>query len=210
MAAPVKVLEYIVLEETSGFAWSHASPSACTVETIKELLSSQHPDTDSSDRLRILPRNGGSSHLLSSYVSADDDKLNSWGFADEQAGPTATDSAGEEQQTHTASSSDGDSGSDSGSDRDSDRDSDSGSESESEPDITQRNDIPEALRPQVDRLRALRARLATSSQDNKRDLYKEHQRHRENPGEEQRQERKRREAQKLKLREEYAGDDYER
>ncbi|KAJ2800998.1 hypothetical protein H4R21_002958 [Coemansia helicoidea] len=80
MAAPVKVLEYIVLEETSGFAWSHASPSACTVETIKELLSSQHPDTDSSDRLRILPRNGGSSHLLSSYVSADDDKLNSWGF----------------------------------------------------------------------------------------------------------------------------------
>ncbi|KAJ2767254.1 hypothetical protein IWQ57_004023, partial [Coemansia nantahalensis] len=104
--------------------------------------------------------------------------------ADEQAGPPASDSAGEEQQTHTASSSDGDSGSD----RDSDRDSDSGSESE--PDITQRNDIPEALRPQVDRLRALRARLATSSQDNKRDLYKEHQRQRENPGEEQRQERK--------------------
>ncbi|KAJ2711510.1 Pre-mRNA-splicing factor SYF2 [Coemansia spiralis] len=110
----------------------------------------------------------------------------------EEADKLASDAGDDEQQTHTASESSGESSSD------------------SEPDITHRDDIPKSLRPRVDRLKALRERLAKSSQDNKRDLYKEHQRQRENPGEEQRQERKRREAQKLQLKDEYAGGDYER
>ncbi|KAJ2801725.1 Pre-mRNA-splicing factor SYF2 [Coemansia guatemalensis] len=77
-------------------------------------------------------------------------------------------------------------------------------------DITLREDIPEQLRPQVDRLKALRARLAGSSQSNKRDIYKEHQRKHENPGEQRRQERKRREALIMKAKEEHSGADYER
>ncbi|KAJ2082549.1 pre-mRNA-splicing factor SYF2 [Coemansia sp. RSA 988] len=77
-------------------------------------------------------------------------------------------------------------------------------------DITLRDDIPEQLLPQVDRLRALRARLAKSSQDNKREIYKEHQRQHENPGEQRRQERKRREALIMKAKEEHSGSDYER
>ncbi|KAJ2777343.1 pre-mRNA-splicing factor SYF2 [Coemansia javaensis] len=88
-------------------------------------------------------------------------------------------------------------------------DSDSDSDSEAE-DVTQRKDIPEHLRLQVDRLKALRERVARSSQDNKRDLLREHQRQHENPGEQRRQERKRKEARRLQLREEYTGDDYER
>ncbi|KAJ2609990.1 pre-mRNA-splicing factor SYF2, partial [Coemansia sp. RSA 1365] len=77
-------------------------------------------------------------------------------------------------------------------------------------DITLREDIPEQLRPQVDRLKALRARLAESSQNNKREIYKEHQRQHENPGEQRRQERKRREALIMKAKEEHSGEDYER
>ncbi|KAI9504907.1 SYF2 splicing factor-domain-containing protein, partial [Coemansia spiralis] len=62
----------------------------------------------------------------------------------------------------------------------------------------------------VERLKAIRERLTKSVQENKRDVYKEHQRLRENPGEQRRQERKRREAEVLKQREEYTGTDYER
>ncbi|KAJ2520529.1 pre-mRNA-splicing factor SYF2 [Coemansia sp. RSA 2049] len=84
------------------------------------------------------------------------------------------------------------------------------SDSSSEEDITERKDIPEQLKAQVDRLRAIRERLVKGVEDNKRDVYKEHQRLRENPRDHRRQERKRREAEILKEREEYLGQDYER
>ncbi|KAJ2394395.1 pre-mRNA-splicing factor SYF2 [Coemansia sp. RSA 2559] len=77
-------------------------------------------------------------------------------------------------------------------------------------DITERKDIPEQFKAQVDRLKALRERLAKETQDNKRDVYKEHQRLRENPRDQRRQERKRREAEILQQKEEYSGQDYER
>ncbi|KAJ2635880.1 pre-mRNA-splicing factor SYF2 [Coemansia sp. RSA 1286] len=95
-------------------------------------------------------------------------------------------------------------------DDDDDEDESSDESDDSDVDITERTDIPEALKPQIERLRALRARMAQSAQENKREIYKEHQRRHENPGEQRRQERKRQEAEKLKRREEYAGDDYER
>ncbi|KAJ2654587.1 pre-mRNA-splicing factor SYF2 [Coemansia sp. RSA 1200] len=84
------------------------------------------------------------------------------------------------------------------------------SDSSSEEDITERKDIPEQFKAQVDRLRAIRERLAKGVEDNKRDVYKEHQRLRENPRDHRRQERKRREAEILKEKEEYSGHDYER
>ncbi|KAJ2719872.1 pre-mRNA-splicing factor SYF2 [Coemansia sp. Benny D115] len=86
----------------------------------------------------------------------------------------------------------------------------SGSEDEAEVDITERKDIPESLRSQVDLLRTLREKLAESSQENKREIYKEHQKQHENPGEQRRHERKRREAEILQKRDEYTGKDYER
>ncbi|KAJ2550286.1 pre-mRNA-splicing factor SYF2 [Coemansia sp. RSA 1933] len=84
-------------------------------------------------------------------------------------------------------------------------DSDAGEE-----DITERTDIPEQFKSQVDRLKAIRERLAKGAQENKRDVYKEHQRLRENPRDQRRQEQKRREAEILKEKDEYAGEDYER
>ncbi|KAI7830822.1 SYF2 splicing factor-domain-containing protein [Kickxella alabastrina] len=97
-----------------------------------------------------------------------------------------------------------------GSSSESSDDSDSEDSDESEVDITERTDIPEDLKPQVDRLRMLRERLAQSAQDNKREVYKEHQRLRENPGDQRRQDRKRKEAEILQKRDEYTGNDYER
>ncbi|KAJ2157228.1 pre-mRNA-splicing factor SYF2 [Coemansia sp. RSA 552] len=89
-------------------------------------------------------------------------------------------------------------------------DDSSSGEEESDVDVTERSDIPEDLQPQVERLRALRQRLAQSTQDNKKEVYQEHQRKHEDPREQRRQSRKRREAQILQHREEYAGEDYER
>ncbi|KAJ2004850.1 pre-mRNA-splicing factor SYF2 [Coemansia thaxteri] len=77
-------------------------------------------------------------------------------------------------------------------------------------DITERTDIPTQLQPQLERLKALRARLHKSTQENKREVYQEHQRQHENVNDEKRQARKRREAEILKAREEYTGNDYER
>ncbi|KAJ1796271.1 pre-mRNA-splicing factor SYF2 [Coemansia sp. RSA 2399] len=77
-------------------------------------------------------------------------------------------------------------------------------------DITERKDVPEQFKAQVDRLKAIRERLAKGTQDNKRDVYKEHQRLRENPRDQRRQERKHREAELLQEKEEYSGQDYER
>ncbi|KAJ2750380.1 pre-mRNA-splicing factor SYF2 [Coemansia pectinata] len=87
---------------------------------------------------------------------------------------------------------------------------DSSSESDSETDITERTDLPPQIQPKVDRLRALRQRLHKSTQDNRREVYQEHQRKHENPSDERRQARKRREAEILKHKEEYTGTDYER
>ncbi|KAJ1648229.1 pre-mRNA-splicing factor SYF2 [Coemansia asiatica] len=105
----------------------------------------------------------------------------------------------EHEQAKTSSSSDETNSSD-----------DESSDDETPLDITERTDIPDSLKPQIDRLRSLRTRLAQSAQENKREIYKEHQRKNENPGDQRRQERKRREAEKLQKREEYAGDDFER
>ncbi|KAJ1935242.1 pre-mRNA-splicing factor SYF2, partial [Linderina pennispora] len=77
-------------------------------------------------------------------------------------------------------------------------------------DITERQNIPAQLQPQVERLKALRARLAHSSQENKKQVYEEYQRSRENPGSERRAERKRRAAEIAKDKMDYQGDDYER
>ncbi|KAI8320960.1 SYF2-domain-containing protein [Martensiomyces pterosporus] len=93
---------------------------------------------------------------------------------------------------------------------DSENDGSDDTSDDDEQDITQRADIPDSLKPQVERLKLLRARLAQSTQDNKREVYQEHQRLRENPGDLRRQERKRREAEILKEREEFQGSDYER
>ncbi|KAJ2856217.1 pre-mRNA-splicing factor SYF2 [Coemansia erecta] len=105
----------------------------------------------------------------------------------------------EHEQAKTSSSSDETNSSD-----------DESSDDETPLDITERTDIPDSLKPQIDRLRSLRTRLAQSAQENKREIYKEHQRKNENPGDQRRQERKRREAEKLQKREEYTGDDFER
>ncbi|KAJ1665620.1 pre-mRNA-splicing factor SYF2 [Coemansia sp. RSA 1813] len=83
-------------------------------------------------------------------------------------------------------------------------------DSDADEDIAERKDIPEQFKSQVDRLKAIRERLAKSTQENKRDVYKEHQRLRENPRDQRRQERKHREAEILKEKEEYSGQDYER
>ncbi|KAJ1859664.1 hypothetical protein LPJ73_001744, partial [Coemansia sp. RSA 2703] len=95
------------------------------------------------------------------------------------------------------------------SDKDSSSDN-SSSEDESDVDITERTDVPDNLKPHVERLRALRSRIAQSTQDNRREVYKEHQRQRENASEHRRHERKRREAEKLQRRENYTGTNYER
>lgn len=88
--------------------------------------------------------------------------------------------------------------------------SESSSEDEATVDITERADLPHHLQSPVDRLRDLRQRLATSSQANQREVYQEHQRKHENPAEQRKQDRKRREALALQQRLEYTGDDYER
>ncbi|KAJ1916668.1 pre-mRNA-splicing factor SYF2 [Coemansia sp. S100] len=84
------------------------------------------------------------------------------------------------------------------------------SESEAEIDITERTDLPPQIQPHVDRLLALRQRLHKSTEENRREVYQEHQRKHENPSDERRQLRKRREAEILKHKEEYTGTDYER
>ncbi|KAJ1940507.1 pre-mRNA-splicing factor SYF2 [Linderina macrospora] len=108
-----------------------------------------------------------------------------------------TEKTEEEQQKVTAEDSETSSDSDS-------------SEDESAIDITERGNLPAHLQPQVERLKALRARLAHSSQENKKQVYEEYQRSRENPGAERRTERKRRAAEIAKDKMEYQGDDYER
>ncbi|KAJ2449453.1 pre-mRNA-splicing factor SYF2 [Coemansia sp. RSA 2336] len=87
--------------------------------------------------------------------------------------------------------------------------SSSGEESGDE-DVTERKDIPQHMQSQVERLKQIRQRLSQSSQENKREIFQEHQRLQDNPRAQRRQERKRREAEILKHREEFAGDDYER
>ncbi|KAJ1965464.1 pre-mRNA-splicing factor SYF2 [Dipsacomyces acuminosporus] len=115
----------------------------------------------------------------------------------------------EAKDQHGEEDSDNGSDSESSSNASSSDDEDDVSE-DSDRDVTERTDIPDGLKPQVERLKALRARLAQSTQDNKREVYKEHQRMREPPGEQRRYDRKRREAEILKEREEYQGSDYER
>ncbi|KAJ1830629.1 pre-mRNA-splicing factor SYF2 [Coemansia sp. RSA 2711] len=89
--------------------------------------------------------------------------------------------------------------------------SSSSSESEDEVDITERTDIPAHMQPQVERLKQLRQRLSQSSQANRRETYQEHQRMHENPRTQRRNERKRRQAEILQHRDQFASSsEYER
>ncbi|KAJ2850309.1 pre-mRNA-splicing factor SYF2 [Coemansia brasiliensis] len=103
---------------------------------------------------------------------------------------------------------------DSSADNNSSNDSSNGSSSSesesSDEDVTERKDIPKHMQSQVERLKQIRQRLSQSSQENKREIFQEHQRLQDNPRAQRRQERKRREAEILKHREEFTGDDYER
>ncbi|KAJ2343117.1 pre-mRNA-splicing factor SYF2, partial [Coemansia sp. RSA 2618] len=98
----------------------------------------------------------------------------------------------------------------SSSDDSSSNDDSSSSSSDDDQDITERTDIPETMQPHIERLKQLRQRITESSQLNKREMYQEHQRSHENPRTHRKHEQKRREAQILKHRDEYTGDDYER
>ncbi|KAJ2490440.1 pre-mRNA-splicing factor SYF2 [Coemansia sp. RSA 2050] len=80
---------------------------------------------------------------------------------------------------------------------------------EEEIDIAERADLPPQVQPKVDRLLQLRQRLHKSSEENRREVYQEHQRSHENPSDQRRQARKRREAEILQQKEQCAGD-YER
>ncbi|KAJ2900393.1 pre-mRNA-splicing factor SYF2 [Coemansia aciculifera] len=90
--------------------------------------------------------------------------------------------------------------------------SSSSSSDEEERDIAKRTDLPSHLQPHATRLLALRQRLQKSSTDNRREVYQEHQRKHEHPGDERRQARKRRAAELLLLHDEAASTsaDYER